>query len=74
MMGDSIEASLFKLLLPAIRAKKLIEVDVFTGYTTLIMAEAIGPDGKIVALAVSENTPKLENRTGNKRKYRNVSI
>jgi predicted O-methyltransferase YrrM len=53
-MGDPIEASMFKVLLPAIRAKKVIEVGVFTGYTTLIMAEAIGPDGKIVALDVSE--------------------
>jgi predicted O-methyltransferase YrrM len=54
MMGDPIEASMFKVLLPAIGAKKVVEVGVYTGYTTLIMAEAMGPEGKVVACDVSE--------------------
>ena len=39
MMGDPVEAALFNLLLPAIGAKRVIEVGVFTGYTTLVMAQ-----------------------------------
>lgn len=54
MMGDPIEASLFKILLPAMGAKRVIEVGVFTGYTTLVMAEAIGPKGRIVACDINE--------------------
>lgn len=54
MMGDPVEAAFFNLLLPAICAKKVIEIGVFTGYTTLILAKAVGDGGKVFALDVSE--------------------
>eukprot|EP00545_Synedropsis_sp_CCMP1620_P005743 CAMPEP_0119015824 /NCGR_PEP_ID=MMETSP1176-20130426/11673_1 /TAXON_ID=265551 /ORGANISM="Synedropsis recta cf, Strain CCMP1620" /LENGTH=239 /DNA_ID=CAMNT_0006969147 /DNA_START=101 /DNA_END=820 /DNA_ORIENTATION=+ len=54
MMGDPTEAALFSILLPAMGVKKVIEVGVFTGYTTLIMAQSLGEEGTIVALDVSE--------------------
>eukprot|EP00538_Stauroneis_constricta_P006964 CAMPEP_0119547538 /NCGR_PEP_ID=MMETSP1352-20130426/1637_1 /TAXON_ID=265584 /ORGANISM="Stauroneis constricta, Strain CCMP1120" /LENGTH=223 /DNA_ID=CAMNT_0007592485 /DNA_START=220 /DNA_END=891 /DNA_ORIENTATION=- len=59
MMGDPAEAALFKVLLPSIGAKRVIEVGVFTGYTTLIMAEALGPEGKVFALDVSDEFPSI---------------
>ena len=62
MMGDPIEASMFKVLLPAIGAKNVVEVGVFTGYTTLIMAEAMGPEGKIVACDVSDEFTSTASR------------
>lgn len=55
MMGHPIEVAFFSLLLPTMGANKLIEVGVFTGYTTLIMAQALGKDGTIVALDVSQD-------------------
>lgn len=57
MMGDPAETAMFKVLLPAIGAKKIIEVGVFTGYTTLVMAQAIATDdetSKIVALDIQD--------------------
>jgi predicted O-methyltransferase YrrM len=54
-MGDPVEAAMFSVLLPAIGAKRVIEVGVFTGYSTLIMAQALGPEGKILALDVNED-------------------
>eukprot|EP00187_Rhodella_violacea_P010765 CAMPEP_0174913286 /NCGR_PEP_ID=MMETSP0167-20121228/80239_1 /TAXON_ID=38298 /ORGANISM="Rhodella maculata, Strain CCMP736" /LENGTH=226 /DNA_ID=CAMNT_0016158001 /DNA_START=118 /DNA_END=798 /DNA_ORIENTATION=+ len=54
MMGDPTEAAMFKVLLPAIGAKNVIEVGVFTGYSTLVMAEALGQEGKILALDYNE--------------------
>eukprot|EP00536_Pseudo-nitzschia_multiseries_P006751 jgi/Psemu1/304352/fgenesh1_kg.147_\ len=61
MMGHPSEAALFSLLLQAMKARKVIEVGVFTGYSTLIMAQALqqsaGEDegtAKLVALDVSE--------------------
>ncbi|KAL3934328.1 MAG: hypothetical protein SGARI_003434 [Bacillariaceae sp.] len=54
MMGDPVEAAFFNLLLPAIGAKKVIEIGVFTGYTTLTLAKAVGDGGKVVALDVSD--------------------
>lgn len=56
MMGDPVEAAFFQVLLPAIGAKKVLEVGVFTGYTTLIMAQAIAQDGgTIVALDINDD-------------------
>jgi len=54
MMGDPIEAALFSLLLGALNARKVVEVGVFTGYTTLVMAQSLPEDGKIVALDISK--------------------
>ena len=54
MMGDPIEAALFAVLLPAMGVRKVIEVGVYTGYTTLVMAQALGKEGKIVALDVTD--------------------
>jgi len=54
MMGDPIEAAMFGVLLPAMGAKKVVEVGVFTGYTTLILAQAVGADGKVIALDVTD--------------------
>uniref|UniRef100_A0A7R9ZP85 Caffeoyl-CoA O-methyltransferase n=1 Tax=Craspedostauros australis TaxID=1486917 RepID=A0A7R9ZP85_9STRA len=59
MMGDPTEASMFKVLLPAMGAKNIIEVGVYTGYTTLVMADAVGPEGKIVALDVNDDYAKI---------------
>eukprot|EP00294_Goniomonas_avonlea_P009298 CAMPEP_0114549004 /NCGR_PEP_ID=MMETSP0114-20121206/5290_1 /TAXON_ID=31324 /ORGANISM="Goniomonas sp, Strain m" /LENGTH=227 /DNA_ID=CAMNT_0001733645 /DNA_START=35 /DNA_END=718 /DNA_ORIENTATION=- len=48
------ESQFLALLLKMLNAKKVIEVGVFTGYTTLVLAEALPDDGKVLALDVSE--------------------
>lgn len=53
MMGDPTEAAFFGLFLKSMNAKTVVEVGVFTGYTTLIMADALGPSGKIVGLDIN---------------------
>jgi len=42
------------LLVQLIGAKKTLEVDVFTGYSTLAVALALPPDGKIIACDVNQ--------------------
>lgn len=37
-----------------IGAKRYLEIGVFTGYSSLVMAQALPPDGEVVALDVSE--------------------
>lgn len=54
MMGDPSEAALFAVLLPAMGVRNVIEVGVFTGYTTLVMAQVLGQEGRIVALDVTD--------------------
>jgi predicted O-methyltransferase YrrM len=48
------QGQLMALLVQLIGAKKTLEVGVFTGYSALIVALALPPDGKIIACDVSE--------------------
>jgi predicted O-methyltransferase YrrM len=43
-----------KFLVKLAKAKKGIEVGVFTGYSALCMAEALPADGKLIALDIDE--------------------
>jgi len=54
LMGDPSEAALFQLLISAMNVKRIVEVGVFTGYTTLAMAQSLPDSGKLVGLDVSE--------------------
>jgi predicted O-methyltransferase YrrM len=54
MMGDPVEAALFGVLLPSMNCKKVIEVGVFTGYTTRVLAECLQSDGIVVALDITD--------------------
>ncbi|MBI5447795.1 MAG: class I SAM-dependent methyltransferase [Gammaproteobacteria bacterium] len=47
------------LLVTLMGAKKTLEIGVFTGYSTLAVAQALPPEGKIVACDVSEEWTNL---------------
>ncbi|EDV19280.1 uncharacterized protein TRIADDRAFT_33765 [Trichoplax adhaerens] len=47
------EVSMMQFLLQLIHAKKVLEIGVFTGYTTLGMALALPSDGKVIGLDIS---------------------
>ena len=50
------------LLVQLIGAKKVLEVGVFTGYSSLVTALALPPDGKLVACDVSEEYTAIARR------------
>ncbi|KAL9969513.1 hypothetical protein ACROYT_G021735 [Oculina patagonica] len=49
MLASADEVQLMRLLLQLMKAKKVIEIGVYTGYNTLSMAMTLPPDGKVVA-------------------------
>eukprot|EP01063_Lacrimia_lanifica_P034493 TRINITY_DN638_c0_g1_i1.p1 TRINITY_DN638_c0_g1~~TRINITY_DN638_c0_g1_i1.p1 ORF type:complete len:227 (+),score=71.19 TRINITY_DN638_c0_g1_i1:44-724(+) len=59
MMGSPDEAQFLGWLLGLVGAKKVIEVGVFRGSTTLAMAQQLPEDGKVVGLDVSADYAKL---------------
>jgi caffeoyl-CoA O-methyltransferase len=50
------------LLVRLLRARKTLEVGVFTGYSAMVVAKAMGPQGKVVALDVSEEFTAIARR------------
>ena len=49
MLSGHVEGQLLKMLVHAARARRVLEIGMFTGYSALAMAEALPPDGKVVA-------------------------
>ncbi|OMJ72665.1 hypothetical protein SteCoe_28833 [Stentor coeruleus] len=54
MITQRQECELFELILRFSGAKNCIEIGVFTGSSSLSIARAIGPEGKLIAIDVSE--------------------
>jgi predicted O-methyltransferase YrrM len=52
-------AQLLQLLIRTSGARQVLEVGVFTGYSTLAMAMALPPGGAIIAMDVSESWTKI---------------
>ena len=48
------EGQLMALLVRLLGARKTLEVGVFTGYSAMVVAKAMGPEGKVIALDISE--------------------
>jgi predicted O-methyltransferase YrrM len=63
MMQISVEqGQLMKLLIELLGARKTLEVGVFTGYSSLMVAQALPPEGKIIACDVSEEWTSIGRR------------
>ncbi|MGV0104396.1 class I SAM-dependent methyltransferase [Nostoc sp. DSM 114160] len=56
------QGQFMSLLVQLIAAKKTLEVGVFTGYSSLSVALALPPDGKIIACDVSEEFTAIARR------------
>jgi predicted O-methyltransferase YrrM len=56
------QGQLMAMLVRLLGARKTLEVGVFTGYSAMVVAKALGPQGKVVALDVSEEFTAIARR------------
>lgn len=59
MMVGTLEGRFLKLLVALVRPAFVLEIGTFTGYSSLSMAEALPPDGRIVTCDISETHAAL---------------
>ena len=56
------QGALMRLLIKLLGARNTLEVGVFTGYSSLVVAKAMGPGGKVVALDISKEWTDIGRR------------
>ncbi len=56
------QGQLMALLVRLLGARRTLEVGVFTGYSAMVVAKALGPGGKVVAFDVSEEFTAIARR------------
>lgn len=59
MLSGHVEGQTLKMFIHMTKAKKVLEVGMFTGYSALAMAEALPPDGELVACEVDPYTAEF---------------
>ena len=56
------QGQFFRVLVGMLQAKKTLEIGVFTGYSSLVTALALPPDGRIIACDISEEFTAVARR------------
>lgn len=59
MLVGNLEGSLLKLLVRALKAKRVLEIGTFTGYSALAMAEALPAGAKIITCDINPKTARI---------------
>ncbi len=59
MLSGHIEGQTLKMFIHMIKAKRVLEIGMFTGYSALAMAEALPTDGKLIACEVDPYTAEF---------------
>jgi caffeoyl-CoA O-methyltransferase len=54
MLSGHVEGQMLKFLIHLARAKQVLEIGMFTGYSALAMAEALPDDGKVIACEIDK--------------------
>ncbi len=59
MLSGQVEGQFLKMLLYALKAKRVLEIGMFTGYSALSMAEALPEDGIVIACEIDPFVAKF---------------
>ena len=62
MLSGHVEGQLLKMLVHATRATRVLEIGMFTGYSALAMAEALPPDGHVIACEIDADVAAFAQR------------
>jgi caffeoyl-CoA O-methyltransferase len=62
MLSGHVEGQLLKMLVHATRARRVLEIGMFTGYSALAMAEALPANGRVVACEVDADVAEFAQR------------
>lgn len=62
MLSGHVEGQALKMLVAATRARRVLEIGLFTGYSALAMAEALPADGRLVACEIDAEVADLARR------------
>jgi caffeoyl-CoA O-methyltransferase len=62
MMVGALEATFLKMLVMLTNARRILEIGMFTGYTTLALAEALPKGGTIVTCEINPETVEIAKR------------
>jgi caffeoyl-CoA O-methyltransferase len=62
MMVGHLEGRFLKMLVAMLRPRHILEIGTFTGYSSLSMAEALPPGGRITCLDISEKHAAIARR------------
>ncbi len=54
MMVGRLEGNVLRMLVHLVRARRVVEIGTFTGYSALCMAEALPSDGELITCEISE--------------------
>ena len=59
MLVGQLEAAFLKVMIQALRARRVLEIGTFTGYSALAMAEALPDEGKIITCEVDRDAASM---------------
>ncbi len=59
MQVGHLEGSFLRLLMKIARAKRVLEIGTFTGYSALAMAEGLPPGGRIITCDINPDTTRI---------------
>jgi caffeoyl-CoA O-methyltransferase len=62
MMVGALEGQFLKMLVGLTGARRILEIGMFTGYSTLALAEALPKDGRVVTCEVNRETTEIAKR------------
>jgi len=62
MMVGPLEGAFLRMLVRLTRARRILEIGMFTGYSSLAWAEALPPDGRLITCDVNPATAEIAKR------------